>query len=511
MAAGGLWTTPSNLATIAVEVALSKHGKSNRLHSQSMTREMLRRQVERVGEFALGNEQHPDAMGLGFFLGDKAHSDLFGHIGDDAGFQAMLMMFSDSGQGVAIMANSEIGLLLGDYLTENIAKEYGWEGYVRPNRPRIGATAALLALVRSKGIDTATKAYREFKKASDPRSVPDRESLISLVYRLAEEKKLQDALAVAKLEVEEFPYYWNAFDTLGEMYMNAGEKRLAIQNYERSIELNPKNENGLRMLKTLNAATVDAGASRPAGGKVYVCPPCGNDCDKLTFDKPGVCPHCGMTLVEMTDSKPSRRRNVAIVIFNQMELLDFAGPAEVFAAAGGGTAFKVYTVAESDRPIKSQGFVTITPQYTIANCPRPDILVIPGGNTTSVSRSPKMLDWVKEISRDGERVLSVCTGAFVLARAGLLDGLQATTHHGSIDRLRRNHLRRNHPKVTVRTDVRVVDNGKILTAAGVSAGIDGALHIVSKICGAKVAQKTAEYMEYTWHAETAAATGGAGR
>jgi transcriptional regulator GlxA family with amidase domain len=218
------------------------------------------------------------------------------------------------------------------------------------------------------------------------------------------------------------------------------------------------------------------------------------------------------TLVRADDDKrpqersASPRRNVAIVIYNQMELLDFAGPAEVFAAADGGRAFKVYTVAESDRPIKSQGFVTITPQFTIANCPRPDILVIPGGNSTLVSSSQKMLDWVNDVSRSSERVLSVCTGAFVLARAGLLDGLEATTHHNSIDR-----LRRNHPKVKVRTDVRVVDNGKILTAAGVSAGIDGALHIVSKTCGPEVARKTAEYMEYTWHAEPATSTGRAGR
>src|SRR5262249_47291738 len=143
---------------------------------------------------------------------------------------------------------------------------------------------------------------------------------------------------------------------------------------------------------------------------------------------------------------------------------------------------------------------------TIANCPRPDILVIPGGNSTSVSRNQKMLDWVKEVSRDAERVLSVCTGVFVLARAGLLDGLEATTHHNAID-----GLRRNHPKITVRTDVRVVDNGKILTAAGVSAGIDGALHLVNKMCGQKVAQKTAEYMEYRWQAEPATSTGAAGR
>ena len=125
------------------------------------------------------------------------------------------------------------------------------------------------------------------------------------------------------------------------------------------------------------------------------------------------------------DKKTERKspRKVAIVIFNQMELLDFAGPAEVFAAAGGG-AFKVYTVAENEKPIVTQGFVKITPQYTIANCPRPDILVIPGGNTSSVSRSEPMLNWIKDVSQSSEHVMSVCTGTFVLAKAGLLDGLE---------------------------------------------------------------------------------------
>ena len=211
-------------------------------------------------------------------------------------------------------------------------------------------------------------------------------------------------------------------------------------------------------------------------------------------------------MVRADDEKPradkkAHVRNVAIVIFNQMELLDFAGPAEVFSAAGDGRAFKVYTVAEKDGPIKSQGFVTITPQYTIDNCPTPDIVVIPGGNSSAISKSEKMLDWIKERSTKTECMFSVCTGVFALARAGLLDGLEATTHHSAIE-----NLRSKHPKIKVRTDVRVVDNGKIITAAGVSAGIDGALHIVGKMCGIEVAQKTAEYMEYTWHGDNANGT-----
>ena len=104
MAAAGLWTTPSDLATIAIEIALSKQGKANHVLSQATVREMLRPQVQRVSEISLGSKEHPDRMGLGFFLGDATYPDLFGHIGDDEGFQAILMMFADTGKGVAIMA-----------------------------------------------------------------------------------------------------------------------------------------------------------------------------------------------------------------------------------------------------------------------------------------------------------------------------------------------------------------------------------------------------------------------
>jgi putative intracellular protease/amidase len=188
------------------------------------------------------------------------------------------------------------------------------------------------------------------------------------------------------------------------------------------------------------------------------------------------------------------RWNVAIVVFDNMEILDFAGPAEVFNAAGSGLAYRVYTVAETVRPVVSQGFVKITPQYTIDSCPVPDLVVVPGGGTGGLQRSQKMLDWLRKQSGEADRVLTVCTGAFVAARAGLLDGLEATTHHSGIAR-----LGRDFPKVKVVTDRRVVDNGKILTAAGVSAGIDGSLHVVARMCGPEAAKKTAEYMEYPWH------------
>ena len=135
MAAAGLWTTPTDLAKLAIEIALAKQGKSSRVLSEVMAREMLKVQMLRVEEIALGNQEHRDRMGLGFFLGDEMRPDLFGHIGDDEGFQALLIMFGASGQGAAIMCNSQYGIMLGDFLLDKIAQEYGWKGYVPSNRP----------------------------------------------------------------------------------------------------------------------------------------------------------------------------------------------------------------------------------------------------------------------------------------------------------------------------------------------------------------------------------------
>jgi putative intracellular protease/amidase/YHS domain-containing protein len=190
---------------------------------------------------------------------------------------------------------------------------------------------------------------------------------------------------------------------------------------------------------------------------------------------------------EQSQENSHRRRNVAILIFDGMELLDFAGPAEVFASAG----FRVYTVAPTQKPAKFMG-LTLTPHYTFADCPRPDIVVIPGGST-AVSNDKRVTEWVVQASAEAEATLSVCTGVFVLAKAGLLDGKEATTHWGSIAR-----LRKQFPKITVHDDRRVVDNGKVITSAGVSAGIDGALHVVERLSGRPAASRTARYMEYRW-------------
>lgn len=195
-------------------------------------------------------------------------------------------------------------------------------------------------------------------------------------------------------------------------------------------------------------------------------------------------------------SKPADapRRNVAIFLFTGVELLDFAGPAEVFQASG--RPFNVYTVAASVEPITSQGFVKVVPQYSIENCPKPDLLVIPGGATTATQNNPEVIAWVKRVSGEAELTMSVCTGAFILAKAGLLDGQEATTHWFHLTR-----LGKAAPNIQVRSKVRFVDSGRVVTTAGVSAGIDGALHVVERLIGREAAERTAHGMEYHWDAK----------
>jgi transcriptional regulator GlxA family with amidase domain len=221
---------------------------------------------------------------------------------------------------------------------------------------------------------------------------------------------------------------------------------------------------------------------------------------------PGVVAFCAafvgifiMTTFSAADDKksaPKSKRNVAIVLYNQVELLDFAGPGEVFQAAAGGMAFRVYTVAATDKPLVSQGFLSIQPQYTIANCPKPDIVVIPGGNASVLRHNKQMMAWLADAAGGAEITMSVCTGAFALADLGLLDGKEATTHWSGLP-----SLKREYPKIHVCENRRFVDTGNVITTAGVSAGIDGALHVVARLRGLETARRTAKYMEYRWEPE----------
>ena len=191
--------------------------------------------------------------------------------------------------------------------------------------------------------------------------------------------------------------------------------------------------------------------------------------------------------------RPVASRKVAIFVFDGVELLDFAGPGEVFSGAGEGRAFDVFTVAASSAPVKSQGFVTVTPQYTLADCPKADILVLPGGSMRIPLADPAVTEWIRRASGEAEVTLSVCTGAFLLAGAGQLDGLEATTHHQSLAA-----LGRAAPRAVIRAGRRFVDNGRIVTSAGVSAGIDASLHVVDRLLGHEAAQAAALLMEYPW-------------
>jgi transcriptional regulator GlxA family with amidase domain len=194
-------------------------------------------------------------------------------------------------------------------------------------------------------------------------------------------------------------------------------------------------------------------------------------------------------------------KNVAIVLYEGVELLDFAGPGEVFASAAGigadqsVRAFRVYTVAQKKGMVLSQGFVKIEPEYSVDDAPAPDILAIPGGGTDVLLADPKFMAWVKALPPD-KLLMTVCTGAFVPASLGLLDGLEATTYYNAIE-----DLQAQAPKATVHAGRRLVDNGRIVTTAGVSAGIDGALHMVARLLGRYVADRTAEHMEYHWTPE----------
>ena len=192
-----------------------------------------------------------------------------------------------------------------------------------------------------------------------------------------------------------------------------------------------------------------------------------------------------------------RLRNVAILIFDEVEVLDFCGPFEVFSVTGrrdNSNPFDVYTVAEKLGPVTARNQLSINPRYTISDCPKPDILVVPGGyGTRRQMHNAVLTGWIKARSHELELVLSVCTGALLLAKAGLLEGLAATTHHGAFE-----ILEEIAPNTSVLRDRRIVDNGKIILSAGISAGIDMSLYVVAKLLGDDIAQETAEYMEYDW-------------
>ncbi|PZR99514.1 MAG: AraC family transcriptional regulator [Candidatus Chloroheliales bacterium] len=194
-------------------------------------------------------------------------------------------------------------------------------------------------------------------------------------------------------------------------------------------------------------------------------------------------------------------KNIGILIFDEVEVLDFCGPFEVFSVTRNlrtsdddeaDKPFNVYLVAEQEALVRTRGGMMVQPHCTTATCPPLDLLLIPGGWGTrrEVGNKP-LITWIAQRSAEVELTASVCTGAFLLAAAGLLEGRRATTHWQSIAR-----LAQTYPTVTVLSDIRYVDEGKIITSAGISAGIDMSLYLVQKWLGRAVAEQTARVMEY---------------
>jgi len=192
--------------------------------------------------------------------------------------------------------------------------------------------------------------------------------------------------------------------------------------------------------------------------------------------------------------------NVAILVYPGVEMIDMNGPADVFIKANNlnGGKYRLYTVAENNQPLISEAsIVAITPAYSITNCPSPDIIVIPGqilseDTYQSGSGSPALIDWLIQVSqKTGIIIMSVCVGAYILAKTGLLTGKKATTHYDAID-----YLQKQYAKIQFIKNVRYVQDGNFITTGGITSGIDGALHLIEQLDSPDIAQQVANVMVY---------------
>jgi putative intracellular protease/amidase len=194
------------------------------------------------------------------------------------------------------------------------------------------------------------------------------------------------------------------------------------------------------------------------------------------------------------------RKKVAILLFPQVQIIDYTGPWEVFGEAG----YDVFSVAATTEPLVTNMGMVVTPNYTLATSPKADILVLPGGGVPNpVGPADPTLKWIQLRSQQAEITMSVCNGAFWLANAGLLDGQRATTTANRNLEI----LAKNFPRITVVSDERFVDNGRVITTAGLSSGIDGALHVIERLEGRGAAQSVALSMEYDWRPDSGYARG----
>ena len=195
-------------------------------------------------------------------------------------------------------------------------------------------------------------------------------------------------------------------------------------------------------------------------------------------------------------------RNVGIYIFDEIEVLDLGGPFEVFCTAsrmksrlqpGAKKPFEVFTIADAIRPIRARGGLMLQPNFSIANHPAIDIFIVPGGVVTAELKRDAIIEWIARTAAKSSLAASVCTGSFLLGKAGLLDGKTITTHWEDID-----DFRAMFPNIPVQDKKRWVDAGKLVTSAGISAGLDMSLHLVARLEGEELAVRTARQMEYDW-------------
>jgi transcriptional regulator GlxA family with amidase domain len=184
--------------------------------------------------------------------------------------------------------------------------------------------------------------------------------------------------------------------------------------------------------------------------------------------------------------------NVAVLIYNGVELIDMNGPIDVFLHANSynNNRYNIYTVAATKDAIVSEGkIVTIQPQYDIAGCPAPNLIVIPG--IINQEAPQELVDWISQMGNNGVSIMSVCIGLYILAKTGLLEGRQATTHYLAID-----SVHQQYPGIELVKNVRLVEDGNIITTGGITSGIDGALYVVEQYDGSVIAQQTADVMVY---------------
>ena len=191
---------------------------------------------------------------------------------------------------------------------------------------------------------------------------------------------------------------------------------------------------------------------------------------------------------------------VGIFMFDDVEVLDFAGPFEVFSTASrvhrraaASDLFRVVLVADAPRVVRARGGLPVTAAHGMAAHPDIDVLVVPGGFVGAEQKRPDVVRWIAATAARARLTASVCTGALLLAAAGLLDGRRATTHWEDAD-----ELRRDFPAVRVEEGPRWIDEGAVVTSAGISAGIDMSLHLVRRLASAELATRTARQMDFAW-------------